>query len=61
VLREFYFDEDHRRAVLILECSDAPDARSVLASLPLVREKLIDFDIMPLSPYTGFERLFENG
>jgi hypothetical protein len=61
VLREFYFDEDHHRAVLILECVDAPDARAVLASLPLVRERLIEFDIMPLSPYTGFERLFDNG
>jgi muconolactone delta-isomerase len=60
VLREFYFEEGRHRAVLILECVDAPDARAVLASLPLVREKLIEFDIMPLSPYTGFERLFEN-
>jgi len=61
VIREFYFDEDRHRAVLILECANAAEAKAVLASLPLVRERLIDFEIMPLSPYTGLERLFENG
>jgi hypothetical protein len=61
VIREFYFDEDRHRAVLILECADATEARAVVASLPLVRERLIDFEILPLSPYTGFERLVENG
>jgi len=60
VIREFYFDEDRHRAVLILECANAVETRAVLASLPLVRERLIDFDIFPLSPYTGFERLFED-
>ncbi len=58
VIREFYFDDDRHRAVLILECKDAEEARAVLTALPLVRERLIDFDIFPLSPYTGFERLF---
>jgi hypothetical protein len=60
VVREFYFDEGRRRAVLILECADAKEARAALATLPLVREKLIDFELLPLSPYTGLERLFGN-
>jgi hypothetical protein len=59
VIREFYFDEDRHRAVLMLECADAAEAKAVLASLPLVLERLIDFEMLPLSPYTGFERLFE--
>lgn len=60
IIREFFFDEDRHRAVLILECANAAEARAVLASLPLVSEGLIDFEIFPLSPYTGFERLFED-
>jgi len=58
IIRELYFSEDNS-AVLILECNSTYEAKEVLYSLPLVREKLIDFDIIPLHPYPGFERLFE--
>jgi muconolactone delta-isomerase len=58
VIRELYFRSDRSEAVLILECSDPAEARKVLNSLPLVREGLIDFEIIPLKPYPGFERLF---
>ena len=58
VLREFYFREDHSDAVLILECGSAAEAQQILDSLPLVQAGLIGFDIVPLIPYTGFERLF---
>lgn len=60
VIREFYFDEDRHRAVLILECASAAEARAILASLPLVEEGLIDFEIFPLSPYTGLVRLLKD-
>jgi hypothetical protein len=53
-----YFRQDKTDAVLILECVDAAEAREVLNSLPLVREKLIDFEIIPLIAYPGLERLF---
>jgi hypothetical protein len=56
-LREFYFSKDNS-AVLILECSDEKEASEILGSLPLVKEGLIAFDIMPLLPYPGFSRLF---
>ncbi len=58
VIREIYFRADRREAVLMLEVSGVEEARSVLATLPLVRERRIDFDIIPLVPYSGFERLF---
>jgi len=32
----------------------------VLATLPLVKEGLITFEIIPLAAYPGFSRLFEN-
>ncbi len=34
-------------------------AQAVLETLPLVREKLIEFELIPLKPYPGFARLFE--
>ncbi len=34
------------------------EARAALATLPLVREGLIDFELVPLAPYPGFARLF---
>ena len=58
MIRELYFRSDRQEAVLVLECKDAEDARSVLATLPLVKEGLITFDIIPLTAYPGFARLF---
>lgn len=58
VIREIYFRQDRSEAVLILECADENQARSVLDTLPLVQEGLIDFDIIPLIPYSGFSRLY---
>jgi len=58
VLRELYFRADRSEAVLILECADGEDAQHVLASLPLVQQGLIRFEVIPLVPYPGFARLF---
>jgi hypothetical protein len=58
IIREMYFRQDKTDAVLILECANVAEARDVLNSLPLVREKLIEFEIIPLVSYPGLERLF---
>ncbi|MFY9728264.1 MAG: muconolactone Delta-isomerase family protein [Bryobacteraceae bacterium] len=58
VLRELYFSADKHEAVLVLESGSADEARKQLAELPLVRAGLIDFQIIPLVAYPGFERLF---
>jgi muconolactone delta-isomerase len=57
-VREIYFRADQHTAVLVLECGDLAEARSALASLPLVAEGLIRFEVLPLAPYPGFARLF---
>ncbi len=57
-VREIYFSKDHRRAVLMLECADGDEANRILSTMPLVKEGLIAFDIIPLVPYPGFARLF---
>ena len=58
-IREIYFRADKRSAVLILECPDLKEAEEILSTLPLVKKNLITFDIIPLVPYPGFERLFK--
>jgi muconolactone delta-isomerase len=60
IIRELYFRQDRYEAVLILECKDVEEARSVLATLPLVKSGLIAFEIIPLIPYDGFARLFSD-
>jgi hypothetical protein len=60
VLREIYFRQDRTSAVLVMECADVAEARGILATLPLVREGLIDFEIIPLVPYPGLSRLFNS-
>ena len=58
VIREIYFRADKKSAIIILECKDTEEAEEKLATLPLVRENLIYFELMPLAPYPGYERLF---
>jgi muconolactone delta-isomerase len=58
IIREMYFRADRNEAVLVLECDDAESAHQVLASLPLVEHGLITFELIPLTAYPGFARLF---
>ena len=55
-LREIYFTEN-KNAVLILEAENKDQAQQLLNTLPLVQNKMIEFDVMELRPYTGFERI----
>ncbi|MCE1189552.1 MAG: superoxide dismutase [Ignavibacteria bacterium] len=59
VLREIYFTE-HRQAILILECFNAAQAYGVIQQLPLVKGKYIDFTILELHPFTGFDRILQS-
>lgn len=61
IIREIWFTQPSRNAVIMLECADAAEARRHLADLPLVRANLIDFTILELAAYDGFERLFALG
>lgn len=59
IIREIYFRAEKHTVVMVLECSGLDQAQEVLASLPLVQASLITFEIIPLAPYDGFERLFQ--
>lgn len=58
LIRELYFRADRNKAVLILECASVKEAQDILSELPFVRHGLINFEILPLKAYPGFERLF---
>jgi hypothetical protein len=60
IFREMYFMSDRPLAVIILETDTIETAKKALDSLPLVQEKLISFDIIPLKAYPGFARLFKD-
>lgn len=59
LIRELYFTDDHC-AVLVLEARDKAHAREIVDQLPLVQQKLIDFDLLALTAYPGFARLFKS-
>lgn len=59
IVREIYFRESHPQAVLVLECRDVKEASHILGTLPLVKHGLSKFELIPLIPYPGFERLFK--
>ncbi|MFZ5878358.1 MAG: muconolactone Delta-isomerase family protein [Chloroflexota bacterium] len=58
IIRELYFRADRDEAVLVLECESVDAARAALSSLPLVEHGLIHFELIPLTAYPGFARLF---
>ena len=58
VIREVYLRQDRPEAVLVLECDDIGEAQAALDTLPLVTEGLIAFEVIPLGPFPGYQRLF---
>ncbi|WP_339740009.1 muconolactone Delta-isomerase family protein [uncultured Sunxiuqinia sp.] len=58
-IREIYFRADENSAVLVLEASSVDSAHEQLQHLPLVKNGLIEFDLIPLKAYPGFARLFK--
>jgi muconolactone delta-isomerase len=57
VIREIWFTRVGRCAVVLLECDSEAEAERLLATLPLVRERYIEFEIRGLQAYNGFDRL----
>jgi hypothetical protein len=58
VVREFYTRANEpNRVVLVLESASVEAAWEALATLPFAQLHLIDFDVIPLAPFYGLERL----
>lgn len=58
IIREIYFNQNHC-AVIILECASATVAKNTLNELPLVKSGLINFEVMELTPYNGYDRVIK--
>lgn len=59
VLRDIYFRQDRPGVAIFLECGSLDEANKVLAEFPLVKAKLIRFDIIPLGAFVNWELLFK--
>lgn len=60
-VREMYACADRRLGVVfMLECENVDEAREILSCLPFVREKFIEFEFIPLGPFSYFESLFKD-
>ncbi len=55
-IRNIWFSEK-RDAILIIESESKEKVQTMLNDFPLVKAKLIRYQIVTLLPYTGFERL----
>ena len=49
-IREWYAREDGRGAVFLLNARDLDEAKSILESLPLANENLLDHEYIPVGP-----------
>lgn len=58
VFRELYFRADHPGVVIVMECDSVDEARKALSELPLVKENLIEFELIPVGYFSPFEGLF---
>jgi len=60
ICREFYTRANEPgRVVLMFESASIEAAKEALATLPFAQLHLIDFDLIPLAPFTGLSRLFQ--
>lgn len=58
VIRDVYFRQDRPGVAIFLECSSLEEAKAVVAEFPLAKAGLLDFDLIPIGPFTNWELLF---
>jgi hypothetical protein len=58
-IRTFYFRKDRVGVVFIMECESVQEAKEILSTLPMVEEKLLDFDLIPIGPLMPLGRLLK--
>jgi hypothetical protein len=58
LIRQVYFTADTKSAVIEWECDSIEKVCASIETFPLVKAGLIHFNVIPLVPYSGFNRLF---
>jgi hypothetical protein len=56
-IREWYAREDGRGAVFLLNARDLAEASSIMESLPLAKENILDHEYIPVGPLTPLRLL----
>ena len=58
IVREAYLRKDKPGVVVVMEASSVEAAEAALSQLPFYQHGLVRFDLIPVGPFTNFERLF---
>jgi hypothetical protein len=58
IVRDIYFRQDRLGVAIIAECDSVDAARQALGEFPLAKAGLIDWEVIPLGPFLGWEKLF---
>lgn len=58
VVRSVYYIADMSGAVLLIEAESLENAQAIVAEFPMAQQNVLNFEIIPLKPYTGLEALF---
>ncbi|AYB51169.1 superoxide dismutase [Ralstonia solanacearum] len=61
IVRDIYFRQDRPGVAVIAEADSIDAAKMALSEFPLAKAGLIDWDVIPLGPFTNWELLFAAG
>ena len=59
-IREWYAREDGKGAVFLLNTGDVAEASSIMESLPLAKEELLDHEYIPVGPLMPLRLLIQS-
>ncbi|MGN6648687.1 superoxide dismutase [Trinickia sp.] len=57
-IRDIYFRQDRPGVAIIAEADSIDAARQALREFPLAKAGLIDWDVIPLGAFKGWQQLF---
>jgi Muconolactone delta-isomerase len=57
-LRSIHYIADKSGAVLLCEANTVEEINTMIAQLPMAQAGVMQFEVIPLLPYTGTEELF---
>jgi hypothetical protein len=57
-LRSIHYFADKSGAVLLCEATNVEEINAMIAQLPMTQAGVMQFEVIPLLPYTGTEELF---
>lgn len=58
LIRDVYFRQDRPGVAIVMDCASLDEAQRLCADFPLAKAGLLDFELIPLGPFTNWEVLF---